>query len=257
MRSMNSALALSKKIGTDLEIVWVKDLKLNAWFTDLFSIPEYEGVQIYQPKFSFFTLPFTYRFPLYMGMIKYIFKLKFDRSFILNKSTPEIDIESINNNQKVFIAAFNDFYPAKFDNNFFKPADILQSRIDSLSNTFNESTYGIHIRRTDNPISIQSSPTELFENEIIRIIGSDNNAKFFLASDSEEEKKYFLTRFGDRIITSFFDTSRQSTEGIRNAVIDLYALSRTKMILGSYWSSFSDIAAAIGNIPLKIIKREN
>jgi hypothetical protein len=257
MRSMNSALAISRKIGTDLEIVWVKDLKLNAWFTDIFQLPEYEGVRIYQPKFSLFTLPFTYRFPLYMGMIKYIFKLKYDRSFILNKSTPEIDINSINLNQKIFIAAFNDFYPAEFDNNFFKPADILQNQIDSLSNTFNDSTYGIHIRRTDNPLSINSSPTDLFEREMNQIIADDKNAKFFVASDSDAEKKRLINKYGDRILTLFCNTSRQSTEGMKNAVIDLYTLSRTKMILGSYWSSFSDIAAAIGNIPLKIIKREN
>jgi hypothetical protein len=48
--------------------------------------------------------------------------------------------------------------------------------------------------------------------------------------------------------------SRKSVGGIQDAAIDLWILSRTQKILGSYRSSFSETASEIRGIPLKIIK---
>lgn len=256
MRAINSAVALSKHLNTQLKIVWVKDLKLNSNFTDLFKIPMHENVEIYQPKFSSYHLPFTIRFPSYMYVVKFLFKIKFDESIIINSlDIPVNDFSLIDIKKNVFIAAFNDFYTTKFDSSLFIPQDSILSEIKNLSQSFDNSTYGIHIRRTDNPISISLSPTILFEQEIDSIISNDKNARFFIATDSLFEKKQLIQKYGDRIITLFFDTSRLSNIGIKNAVIDLFLLSRTNMIIGSYWSSFSDIAAKIGGIPLKVLKK--
>lgn len=256
MRAMNSAVALARYHGIKIKIFWVKDIKLNAKFSDLFVIPKDPVVQIIEPVFSFYTLPFTIRFPTYMFFVKHLFKVIYSESIIINKlGSAEFDLEKLYTGKNIFIAAFNDFYKADFDSGIFKPTEEIISKIDYISKSFNNSTYGIHIRRTDNPISIDLSPTNLYVKEIETIIAQDNKARFYVATDSLPEKEFLINKYKDRIITSIFNTSRQSTEGMKNAVVDLYALSRTKMIIGSYFSSFSDIAAAIGQIPLRIIKK--
>ena len=45
---------------------------------------------------------------------------------------------------------------------------------------------------------------------------------------------------------------RDSQEGMNDAVIDLYCLSYCKKIIGSYWSSFSETAAALYGAELLI-----
>ena len=46
----------------------------------------------------------------------------------------------------------------------------------------------------------------------------------------------------------FEDTSRNTYEGMRFAVVDLYCLSKTSYIIGSYFSSYSHIASVLGGI---------
>jgi hypothetical protein len=43
---------------------------------------------------------------------------------------------------------------------------------------------------------------------------------------------------------------------MQDALVELYTLSRTSLILGSSHSTFSDTAAAIGDIQCEIIKKQ-
>jgi hypothetical protein len=64
-----------------------------------------------------------------------------------------------------------------------------------------------------------------------------------------------LKKFGhDRIIFHKKVFGRSVTKGVKDAVVDLFCLSRTSKILGSYFSSFSQIAGRLGNIPVEILK---
>ena len=79
------------------------------------------------------------------------------------------------------------------------------------------------------------------------------DVRFFLATDDAEIKRRLLDRFGeDRIITARMELRRDSQEGMKGAVLDLFALSRTEKIIGSYYSSYSEIAAELGGIELII-----
>jgi hypothetical protein len=60
-------------------------------------------------------------------------------------------------------------------------------------------------------------------------------------------------RFGQRIITPSATASRNDIEGIRGGLADMYTLAATCHIYGSAGSSFSPMAASIGNTPLEII----
>ena len=70
--------------------------------------------------------------------------------------------------------------------------------------------------------------------------------------------KELKTEFGDAIVLQEHRRlSRGDRGGIIDAAVDFYALSRCGSIFGSYWSSFSDIAAEYGNCPLTILKEES
>ncbi|MCD8298085.1 MAG: hypothetical protein LUC88_10985 [Prevotella sp.] len=109
---------------------------------------------------------------------------------------------------------------------------------------------GVHIRGTDNVKSKLHSPFNVFVNFINKELIKDPNTKFYLATDEIEFKKKLIDMFDDIIITNREVLNRNSLEGMEGALIDLYCLSKTDYIIGSYYSSFSEIAAEIGGIKL-------
>jgi hypothetical protein len=78
-----------------------------------------------------------------------------------------------------------------------------------------------------------------------------------LATDDAQEEKLLKNRYGSRIITHQKVLDRSSLQGIKDAMVDLYTLSATDAIWGSYWSSFSDMAATIGNKKKEVVKLGN
>ena len=108
----------------------------------------------------------------------------------------------------------------------------------------------VHIRRTDQVTSIAYSKTENFIQLMNREIDADPNVKFFLATDDKEEEALLRKTFPGRIVSNENRTLRRdSLDGMYDALLDLYCLSSCKKIIGSYYSSFTDTAAALGNIP--------
>lgn len=97
---------------------------------------------------------------------------------------------------------------------------------------------GVHIRRTDNALSIAQSPTRLFIERMKKEIEQNGDTTFYLASDSEEDKRSIVNRFGNRVFTSVHKADRNSLEGMQEALVELYLLSRTRHVLGSVHSSF-------------------
>ncbi len=132
----------------------------------------------------------------------------------------------------------------------FIPIQSLQKEIDAATERFDANTIGIHIRRTDHKTAMAHSPLASFHKKIKE---ENPSAKFFLATDSQEVKDEFIQLYGDRIITNTPPLNRDSLEGMRGAVVDLWSLSRTKKIWGSFYSSYSELAAKLGNIELEIV----
>jgi hypothetical protein len=109
---------------------------------------------------------------------------------------------------------------------------------------------GVHIRRTDNKKSIQFSPSQLFWDAME---ACSPDTVFYFATDDEAERAEAVRRFGaDRILVGYKTIlGRDTIEGGHQGMLDLYCLSTCSKILGSYWSSFSEMAAAWGNVPLE------
>jgi len=112
----------------------------------------------------------------------------------------------------------------------------------------NNKPIGVHIRRTDNERAIKFSPSSEFWREMAQHTGM-----FYVASDSEEERVTAMQQFPGRILIG---PSRilGRTAGCFDAVLDFYCLSRCSTIIGSYYSSFSEVASQYGGSTLKIIR---
>lgn len=107
-------------------------------------------------------------------------------------------------------------------------------------------TIGVHIRRTDNAACIRLAPLDYF----IEAMKKEGEANFYLATDCVKTKAIVLDIFGANIISNNFCLYRDTEMGMINAIYDFVSLSQCKKIIGSNASSFSELAARYGNIPL-------
>jgi hypothetical protein len=116
----------------------------------------------------------------------------------------------------------------------------------------NKSVVGVHIRRTDHIISIQNSPTAAF---VTAMRAYPPTTFFFVASDSETERKTMETIFPGRILIAASILDRMTVNGGVSSFLDFLGLSMCSEILGSASSSFSEMAAAYGGKTLKVITK--
>ena len=70
----------------------------------------------------------------------------------------------------------------------------------------------------------------------------------------DEVKESLKSKYPNRIITLLDDTDRNSLEGMKFAMVDLFCLSKTRKIIGNVASSYSQIAAEIGGIEIEYAK---
>jgi hypothetical protein len=131
-----------------------------------------------------------------------------------------------------------------------QPNPIFKAFIDNLFS--NRSVVGVHIRRTDNIISIQNSPTSAF---VAAMRAYPRTTFFFVASDDDSERKTMQAIFPGRILIAASIIDRLTVNGGVNSFLDFLGLSMCSEILGSASSSFSEMAAAYGGISLKVINK--
>lgn len=128
---------------------------------------------------------------------------------------------------------------------YHKVNDILQGRNDVI---------GVQIRRTDHVDSINNSLSIKFEKRIAQILEEDKDILFFISTDDIIEEQHFISIYGSSILVQKDKTwNRSSIEGMRAAVVDFLCLANCQYILGSYNSTFGEIAAKYGGIDEIII----
>lgn len=170
---------------------------------------------------------------------------KLDNAFL--EETKSLFKKLFKSQSNVFIESCYRISPIK-DILIFKPKDSLYNTIRIITEKFNN-TIGIHIRRSDHIEAIEKSKTSYFIKKVYNYIDTDNDVTFFLATDDLGVKDELIKEFGSRIITNDIKSfNRNKKSAIQSALIDLYCLSKTKEILGSYHSTFSQTAAIIGKV---------
>ncbi len=114
---------------------------------------------------------------------------------------------------------------------------------------------GVHIRRSDHSLSWQYSPTEAFEQRMRKAVEQNPQTRFFLATDNPSDESALTRSLPGRILVRpKHSLDRNNPQAIADALADLWLLSRCDRIIGSYQSSFTDTAAAIGGVELEVVK---
>ena len=260
LRIMATAMKLAREGNKKLRVYWNTNSELNAPFDKLFEYP-----------FHFSVKPVPIQYKVWIEMRRFSSKLfgfedwylslfKFDFVFLDKMVTDVLQNrlnlqKEINKAKRAFICSYEEVnYCDLSDYQLFKPVESIQKKIDNLALQFNASTIGIHIRSTDHITSIKNSPFILFENKIHEELRSNPEANFFLATDNEEYQNRLVQKFGnDKILFHTKVFRRDVTEGITDAVVDMFCLSKTSKIYGSYYSSFSYVAGRIGRVPVHIL----
>jgi hypothetical protein len=137
----------------------------------------------------------------------------------------------------------------------FRVAKNIQYTVDKFVKENNiAETIGLHIRRTDNSIAIEKSPESLFYEAINNEIIEKGNRRFFIASDDDAIIEKLQSEYPNKIITFAKNKRRNNQEGIEQAVAELFILSKTQKVYGSFWSSFSEMAIQLnGNTASKLL----
>lgn len=79
----------------------------------------------------------------------------------------------------------------------------------------------------------------------------DEQTRFFVCADSPEAVAGLRAEFGDRIVSRPVAHRDRSVGALQEALADLLLLSRTRLILGSGYSSFSRIARLLGGMEMR------
>ena len=246
MRAMSSGIRIAHEVGVVPTVSWQKEKNVcNAAFSDLFlSIPEDIAI-VADGRGRFRLRNWSGRRNVIQRQIQ---KLLYDQAIYNFNSLEKGEISSFlkPDTQSLLLNSCHRMGEYFDMQAMFRPIDLLESRIDGLSKDFTDKTVGVHIRRGDNAASIKHSPTGAFVRILDGLFSSGEADKIYLATDSLAVRKELTDRYGAAIIYQEESLSRNTSDGIRDAVVDLFCLSRTSKIIGSYYSSFSEIAAELG-----------
>lgn len=262
IRSIDSVIAFTKTDKSPVTLIWEQLPSLNCRFDKLFILPDYikivekKGIQSifllkvigFLKKLAGITgihFPPGYEMYLYEDQLKKLRESNYDFTELRKKNS-------------VYIETQHRFYSTGEDFREFRVVDDIRFKVEKIIAGYTSNTVGVHIRRTDNQVSIDNSPLEMFINRMHMEISENPDTRFFLATDSGEVEMKLLEIFKDRIIIQpNKQLGRNNPGAIRDALVDMLCLSRTRKILGSYWSSFSESAALMGNLQLIIVKKQD
>ena len=246
MRVINSAWELAKRRKEKLIVLWYLCPELNCSFESIFEpVEEIQIINIQSlkdPRKLFYQLTA---------------KQRFGNEDIVNNKTGGVLHDDFYQTLKdrVYIFTWEHFYPSR-DYHFYVPTAALQERIDSFTSRFGQRCVGVHIRRTDNAVSMGKSTTEQFIALMQKELEAYPETIFFLATDDKKEEALLRETFPGKILSNQTRSlDRNSEDGIHDALLDLYCLASTQKLIGSYWSSFTDIAADMHGIE-KVIAGE-
>lgn len=251
--AITAAISFCKDHGVYLKVYWFRDRGMGAKFVDLFNISQkLDNVEIIDAKWFHCLYDRPRKINLWLPKIYQ--KISFDK--VLYEYEEEDAAMKCLSYDSVYLVQWGQFYKQNIDLSTIYPCDNIRHIVDQRMFK-NENVIGIHIRRTDNMLSIQNSPDELFVRLMREEINRNKDVRFYLASDSIDVKHNMAKEFGDRIVLFDSVLKRSYKSGIIDAYVELILLSKTSKIYGSYGSTYSLLASMLENIPLCVIKYDN
>ena len=244
LRVIESAVELSRMRSETIIVIWNLNSGLNSKYSELFlplnncifwegKISKYNlrNVLIHLLELIIFLVPGS--------------RIIRDNEVRNSRSSSGIYKVSREKNRLLYVSTCFDFFKGN-NHGIFKPIAGIEDKCFKEEEL--RGCIGIHIRRTDNLWSIEESPIELFVELIEHWLDEDQTKRFYLATDCNETRRFLLGLFPLNLITSsFLELNRGTASGMSTALIDMVNLSRCDQIYGTYKSSFSDLAALIGD----------
>jgi hypothetical protein len=271
MRALDSALAMGRELGVEVRLRWPVDPDLGCPFEELFDpIPGLaEVVDFKPPAIANEYDParnFLRRIPLAVAAVNAARAIRRRASEASPRhrylglrdvegmlETPERILE-LCRRYDVDIRTYQRFWRGERDFVGFAPAPSVRRAVEGLAERC-RGAIGVHVRRGDNVVAIANSPVSLFMDRMRSIVRGNSSARFFVATDSPEVLQALRGEFGDRIAHHEKSSLDRGDPGaIKDALIDLYCLASCERILGSYWSSFTDVASELGRVPKDVVR---
>jgi hypothetical protein len=91
-----------------------------------------------------------------------------------------------------------------------------------------------------------------FQTRLDQLIAQGHADTVFLASDTPAVYDAFATRYGSRVACLRRDVTDRSTKALVHALADALLLSRASRLLGSHWSSFTELAFRLARSPIDV-----
>jgi len=253
LRGIASAHEFAYRTGHDLTIIWPNNHECNCNLLDVFRLNCIVETNVISISYwqNFFLRNRRER------LIKMYYMKKCD--YILIDDDVYSDMNTLIQEgvaaKNIYITSAAYWLDSENAMEIFCPVPELMERINKLFESDEQYIVGVHLRRTDHQTSVEVSTTECCIRMMEEELYKNPNVKFYVASDDIYEKCLLKQRFQERIIMQEnMSFSRECDDGIRAAVVDLYALAHCDLIFASKDSSFSGIAARIGNTPMVVIE---
>jgi hypothetical protein len=229
-------MCAAEDLGRPLHILWRQEALFRGAFTEFFTLsPEQAAwitiVPIEQPP---------------RGEVKCV--TQEDWNLVAASSEAKANA----NASPVSIASYSHFYtadPARWLRHLrsLQPSAEIRARLAVYRTRLPATYVGVHIRRTDSIPAIEQSPTEAF---LTKLRTYPETTQLFVASDDDTERAALRAAFPGRVYTVATQLERTSAEGCVQGWIELLLLAESTELVGSFYSSFSEIAAAYGGCPL-------
>jgi len=258
MRAIASALALSKAAEQPLTVYWFHTSALDCSFARLFE--PLDGAEVVEVQTGRLLRLFSrgaWRLRTAGRRRPYDLFLSGDKLQEMREEGADL-VSAVAKAKRCGIETYGRCYDALPSFEDFKPRPELVREAERVFAGIGAGSggrvVGVHIRRGDNEASVQVSPLDLFLARMRRETKEYPQVRFFLATDDPACEQAVMAEFPGRVTVRDKDLSRTRTRGVQDALVDLLVLSKCPLILGSYWSSFSQTAAELGGGNLETVR---
>lgn len=273
MRAIASSLSFAKGTGRVPVLIWQKDAHFAAGFEKIYESGNITVLDKFKPQWPLEGLKKwdnswgEFKFYNYMEMEEGAKKGQ------LIKNDPDKHIYY----KGAYIMESPRFSSWVRDNRnlrSLKPVKIVRETLKKLEEKGLSGAIGVHIRNKTLQRDIknvdfndeyglkasaemehwreQSTYTN-FMIEMERILfEEDVDAKFYIATDTNQLISEFEKKFPNKVLYVPRNCDGRDAECVTFAMMDVYALSRTKRLLGSNWSSYTEMAERLGGLKAEL-----
>jgi hypothetical protein len=250
IKCLISSMKLAEITKRELILYWPKDPSCNCNFSDLFDndikeISRKEIAEIIKSK----------RCEIYLENLH---NFKGKKRFVINFSTKiigfrkkDLHLMFYNIPKDIIIEITNYLSKLKIKK------DILKIVEEFSKKNFTKKMVGVHIRKGDfqtvkSKVGLVSSEDKFIE-EIGKEIKLSPRARLLLATEDKETENKFKRIFSNKIISYPKKTKKREEEGsVKEALIELLLLSKCRLILGNFGSTFTEMAWFLGDCKPKV-----